>query len=180
MISSGGSYVRGCGPVPARVQWPLVARLVEVIQWVPGMRAIAYAQAPSTPAPRPLTGLDAMEALAGLLAATAEPQADRARRLASDGSEPVALLAAARSMRIYLPLEPGLRFEVEATLVPEEGELVVVQTEARREDGDRAARAELRFLLVPGTGEHAREARERDGLRASLGAIFVKAKPTKG
>jgi hypothetical protein len=134
------------------------------------MRAIAQGEAPAGGAPRALLALEAMEALASLLAITAEPQAERSRRLAPARTiEPVALLAAARTLRFYLPIEPGTTFEVEVTLIPEEGELVVAQCEARRPDGDRAARGELRFLLVPGAGEHAREARARDALRASLG-----------
>ncbi|MEZ0229706.1 MAG: hotdog fold domain-containing protein, partial [Planctomycetota bacterium] len=94
----------------------------------------------------------------------------RAKRLSpSNKEEPVALLAAARSLRFYLPIEPSHPFEVEATIVPDEGELALVQVEARRPNGERAARGELRFLVVPPVGEHAREGRARDALRKSLG-----------
>jgi hypothetical protein len=145
-------------------------RLLEIVQWVRGLRALGRGVAEESDSPRALAALEAMEQLGGLVAATAQPQAERARRLAPDiAGEPVALLAAARALRFYLPLEPGTEFEIDATLVPEEGELAVVTCEVRRPNGDRVARGELRFLLVPGTGEHAREAKTRDKLRASLG-----------
>lgn len=144
-------------------------RLVELVAWQPRSRAVARAIAADGPAPCALAAFESLELLGGLLAATAEPQAARARHMAPDlASDPVALLAASRSLRFYLPLEPGSAFEVEATLLPDAGELVVVQAEARCPNGDRSARGELRFLLVPGAGEHAREARARDAVRAGL------------
>ncbi len=145
-------------------------KLTKVLHWSRGQRALAAGVAPDGPVGRALTALEAMEALGSLLAATADPQNERARRLSPDiKSEPVALLAAARSLRFYLPIEPGQPFEVDATVVPDEGELALVQVEARRPNGERAARGELRFLVVPAVGEHAREAKARDALRKSLG-----------
>jgi hypothetical protein len=145
------------------------AKLTKVLHWSRGMRALATGVAPEGIAGKPLTGLEAMEMLGGLLAATAEPQFDRAKRLAPEAKgDPVALLAAARSLRFYLPIEPGQPFEVEATVVPDEGELALVQVEARRPNGERAARGELRFLIVPPIGEHLREAKARDALRKTL------------
>ena len=141
-----------------------------VVHYTRGVRALVQAKAPPGGGPKPLTALDGMEALARLLACTAEPQAERARRMApSVAGDPVALLAAARALRFYLPVEPGGLYEVEATIVPDEGELAVVQVEARRENGERAARGELRYLLVPGAGEHVRDSKDRDAVRARLG-----------
>jgi hypothetical protein len=145
------------------------ARLTKVLHWSRSMRALAACMAPDGPVGRALTSLEAMEALGGLLAATADPQHDRARRLAPDAKgDPVALLAGARSLRFYLPIEPVQPFEVEATIVPDEGELALVQVEARRPNGERAARGELRFLVVPPVGEHLREGQARDALKKSL------------
>jgi 3-hydroxymyristoyl/3-hydroxydecanoyl-(acyl carrier protein) dehydratase len=145
-------------------------RLTKVLQWQRGVSALATGVAPEGPVGRALTALDAMDQLGGLLAATADPQAERARRLAPTArSSPVALLASARSLRFYLPIEPGQPFEVEATIVPDEGELALVQIEARRPNGERAARGELRFLIVPATGEHRKDGQARDALQKVLG-----------
>src|SRR5437763_16590600 len=95
------------------------ARLTRVLHWSRGVRALATAVAPDGTVGRPLTALEAMEMLAGLLASTADPQYDRAKRLAAESKgDPVALLAAARSLRFYLPIEPAQPFEIEATVVP--------------------------------------------------------------
>lgn len=146
------------------------ARLTKVLHWSRGQRALAAGVSADGPVGRALTSLEAMEALGGLLAATADPQAERAKRLAPDNKlDPVALLASARSLRFYLPIEPSQPFEVEATIVPDEGELALVQVEARRPNGERAARGELRFLIVPPVGEHTREGKARDALKKSLG-----------
>jgi hypothetical protein len=147
-------------------------RLTKILHWSSGQRALATGVSAEGPVGRALTALEAMEALASLLAATADPQSERARRLASESKrDPVGLLAAARSLRFYLPIEPGQPLEVEATVVPDDGELVLVQVEARRPNGERAARGELRFLVVPAVGEHEREGKARDALRKSLGSV---------
>src|SRR4051812_26588370 len=113
-------------------------RLTKVLHWSRGQRALATGVAPEGSVGKALTALEAMESLGSLLAATADPQSERARRLAPENHlEPVGLLAAARSLRFYLPIEPGQPFEVEATVVPDEGELALVQVEARRPNGER-------------------------------------------
>ncbi|HZU98469.1 MAG TPA: hypothetical protein VFF73_17320 [Planctomycetota bacterium] len=146
------------------------ARLTRVLHWTHGVRGLASGMAPQGGIARAIHAFEAMEALGGLVAATADPQYDRAKRLSpGTGGDPVALLAGARSLRFYLSLEPGQPFEVEATVVPDEGELALVQCEVRRANGERAARGELRFLVVPPVGEHLRDAHARDALRSSLG-----------
>jgi hypothetical protein len=143
-----------------------------MLHWSRGARALATGVALDGPVGRALTALEAMEALGGLLAATADPQHERARRLAPDSrGDPVALLASARSLRFYLPIEPGQPFEVEATVIPDDGELALIQVEARRPNGERAARGELRFLIVPAVGEHLRDGQARDALRKDLGSV---------
>jgi len=154
---------------------PIVAletkpRMVKVLHWVRGERALATALTPRIDAPRPLAGLEVAEQLSGLLASTSAPHAERVKRLAPSVAEaPIPLLAAARSLRFYLPLEGGEAFELEANLLPDPGDLVVVHFEGRLPTGERALTGELRYLLVPATGDHTREVRAREALKMSLG-----------
>lgn len=156
----------------ARVREPVLAsaRLTKILHWSKGEHALAECVSPASDLPRPFTALEGMEALGGLLALTSVVHFDQARRLAPDAREdPVPLIAGARSLRFYLPVQPRGTFEVDATVIPEEGELVVITAEARLASGERVAKGELRFLLVPGAGEHAATSRAQKALRESLG-----------
>lgn len=150
---------------------PGPTKLLRVLHWARGEHALAHVEAAGGDLTRPLTALEGMESLAGLLATTSEAHAASVQRLAPETKGAVPLLAAAKSLRFYLPIPPRATFEVEATVVPEGGELVVVQTEARLTSGERAAKGELRFLLVPGAGEHARAATTLAQLREGLGSF---------
>ncbi|MBI3725946.1 hypothetical protein HY251_18620 [bacterium] len=146
------------------------ARLTKILHWTRGEHALAEAVAASGDLPRPFSALEAMESLAGLLAVTSDAHFEQARRLAPDAREgPVPLIAGARSLRFYLPVQPRTGFEVEATVIPEQGELVVIAVESRLTSGERVAKGELRFLLVPGAGEHAATSRAQQALREGLG-----------
>lgn len=144
-------------------------RLIKILHWVRGERALATAISGRGPAPRPLAALEVAEKLAGLLASTSPLHAERVRRLAPKAKEdPIPLIAAARSLRFYLPLETGDTFELEATLLADPGDLSVVHFEARLPTGERAATGELRYLLVPASADHQREVEARAALKASL------------
>lgn len=143
--------------------------LTKILHWVRGERALASALAGRSSVPRPLAALEAAEKLAGLLASTSPNHAERVRRLAPQAKEdPIPLVAAARSLRFYLPLEAGDTFELEATLLADPGDLAVVHFEARLPTGERAATGELRYLLVPASGDHQREVAARAALKAHL------------
>jgi hypothetical protein len=144
-------------------------KLTRLLRWAPGDSALGQANAIEGSSRRALVALEAFERLASLIAATGEPQSQTARRLSPDAKlDPVALLIAVRSARIYLAVESGALIEVECSLANEPGELVVVKGEVRNGAGERVAKAELQYLIVPAAGEHLREAQFREGLRAQL------------
>jgi hypothetical protein len=145
------------------------AYLTKILHWVRGERALATAFVRREPrVPYPLAGLEVAEQLSGLLASTSPAQTERVKRLVpSMTEEPIPLLAAARSLRFYLPLEPGETFEIEAVMLQDGGELASVHFEARLTSGERVATGELRYLLVPPT-DHEREVRARAELKARL------------
>jgi hypothetical protein len=143
---------------------------LRLVRWTPGDCIVARGQIEDGSHRRPLVALEAIERLAAVLASTAEPQLGLARRLMPEApSEPVGLLTTVRSARVYLALESGSTIEVECTVAREpDAELVLVKGEARNGNGQRAAKAELQYLLVPGAGEHLRDAQLRDATRTKL------------
>jgi hypothetical protein len=144
-------------------------KILRLIRWTAGDTAVAQVQMVEGSATRPLVAIEAFERLAALLASTAVPQSDVARRLSPQApAEPIALLTSVRAARIYLAIAPGSLVDIECQLSPEQAELVVAKGEVRASNGERAAKADLQFLIVPGTGEHLREAQQRDALRKRL------------
>jgi hypothetical protein len=144
-------------------------KLTRLVRWAPGDSALATATAGDGSSKRALVALEAFERLAALIAATAEPQSQEARRLAPDAKlGPVAILLAVRSGRIYLAVEPGASIEIECSLANEPGELVVVKGEVRNGGGERVAKAELQYVILPAAGEHLYEAQIRETIRARL------------
>lgn len=142
---------------------------LRLVRWTPGDSIVCRGQVEDGSHRRPLVGVEVIERIASVLAGTAEPQLGMARSLSPDAPhDPVALLTNVRSARVYLALESGATVEVDCSLAHEPGELVLVKGEARNGTGARVAKAEFQYLLVPGAGEHLREAQLRNAFRLRL------------
>lgn len=143
-------------------------KLVTISRWAPGAAATGQATTVAGSALRPLLAIEAFEQLAALIAATSEPQREAARRLAPEtDSEPVALLIAVRSARIFVGVPPDSKLTLECSVKGAPGELVVVAGEVH-DPRERVAKVEVQYVLVPATGEHLREAQIRDAERKRL------------